>query len=622
MLAEEGMAAVDHLDILKKGTRLHAKYHDGRFYPAEVVAISRAKKWSKTPVKVQFVGHESEGGEWLAVSSLRSKLLREARSASLLDSCKSPATGAVPAAPPSTANGNPRQLRRLESAQLHEHEERRALNAAASFNSLDMPEVSFGDRDEWQRYKDLLNMVKEAEATVGENHGELETETDRAVANYKKMTAMMVSVMKRHQKRPKMEAFVEETFVNPSLRGAVFVGHVATDLDSIAGAMGAAALFGGTACKSEEELNGEIRYALKEVAKLEEPPLFDDTPGAGKPDERGDFSKVCLVDHNEEKQMVASLRNDPLRRKRIIGLIDHHALSDSFSSDAPLLIDVRPWGSMSSIVAHMYMRSNAVLSPGIARLLMCAILSDTLNLQSVTTTDADRFAVALLARIGGVEDPDQVARLMFRAKTSWIVNLGPYSMCRGDQKDFSADGWKYGIAVLEVTDTKPVLAVAQNLIVELRTLKIEKGSGTLANELDFAFLFVVDIVKQRSVLLVCGGREYALARAAFPGCKFSKAHDNVVAPGKTISADQTLCDVGPLVSRKAQFVPAFSTVLNGGFSCHKERVSSSTYKETPDDEALRAVFSTGSMHVVVTDDQNYTRTPVAAKAAAEAVFGV
>ena len=87
------------------------------------------------------------------------------------------------------------------------------------------------------------------------------------------------------------------------------------------------------------------------------------------------------MDHNETKQMVASLRDDPNRKRRIVGLIDHHALAESFSSETPLLIDVRPWGSMSSIVAHLYVRNNASMPKGVARILMCAILSDTLNLQ-------------------------------------------------------------------------------------------------------------------------------------------------------------------------------------------------------------------------------------------------
>ena len=54
------------------------------------------------------------------------------------------------------------------------------------------------------------------------------------------------------------------------------------------------------------------------------PPFFDDHPGAAAPDADGQLLPVCLVDHNEDKQMVPSLRDAPDRKKRIIGLIDHH----------------------------------------------------------------------------------------------------------------------------------------------------------------------------------------------------------------------------------------------------------------------------------------------------------
>ena len=45
---------------------------------------------------------------------------------------------------------------------------------------------------------------------------------------------------------------------------------------------------------------------------------------------------------------------------------------------------------------------------------------------------------------------------------SVLPGLGAYEMTRGDQKDFTANGWKVGIAVLEVTDTEPVLKVADD----------------------------------------------------------------------------------------------------------------------------------------------------------------
>ena len=57
---------------------------------------------------------------------------------------------------------------------------------------------------------------------------------------------------------------------------------------------------------------------------------------------------------------------------------------------------------MSTIIAWLYIRNNRYLPKKIARILLCAILSDTLNLKSATTAKADEFAVALLAKFGEV----------------------------------------------------------------------------------------------------------------------------------------------------------------------------------------------------------------------------
>ena len=418
-------------------------------------------------------------------------------------------------------------------------------------------------------------------------------------------------------KRGAAERAFEEELPFAGLRGRCFVGHVRPDTDAIASAVGAAELFGGVACRadgaSEEDLNGEIVYALREVAGLGAPPHFDATPGAGAPAAAGDNPLgVCLVDHNEPKQMAEALRGD---LGRIVGLIDHHALSAAFATLSPICIDVRPWGSASTILTHISVITGRSLSPAVARLLLCGVLSDTLNLQSPTTTDADRLAVPFLAQQGGVGDPDAVAVEMFRAKTRWTVSLGPYEMCRGDQKDFEVDGWSFGISVLEVCDPGAVLEVAEGLLLELRILKKEKGGGDVREQLDFAFLFVVDIVRKESKLLLCGGREYALAREAFAGCESRAAVPGGRAPGSTIPADCTLCDVGPLVSRKKQFVPAFSKVLSEGFTCHRVRVSDPAYVEGPGGAALERVLSSGSAGVTADNDAGLRRDAAEAAAA-------
>jgi xylulose-5-phosphate/fructose-6-phosphate phosphoketolase len=60
--------------------RLQAKYSDGYYYPAVVVAISESKKRAKAPVKVHFVGYDNSDDAWLALEDLKSKKLPKSSS--------------------------------------------------------------------------------------------------------------------------------------------------------------------------------------------------------------------------------------------------------------------------------------------------------------------------------------------------------------------------------------------------------------------------------------------------------------------------------------------------------------------------------------------------------------
>merc|ERR1719446_158294 len=58
--------------------KLHAKYTDGEFYPANVVSISDSAKRKKAPVKVAYVGFDGSDA-WLPLESLKSKKLPKAK---------------------------------------------------------------------------------------------------------------------------------------------------------------------------------------------------------------------------------------------------------------------------------------------------------------------------------------------------------------------------------------------------------------------------------------------------------------------------------------------------------------------------------------------------------------
>jgi hypothetical protein len=125
--------------------------------------------------------------------------------------------------------------------------------------------------------------------------------------------------------------------------------------------------------------------------------------------------------------------------------------------------------------------------------------------------------------------------------------------------------WKLGISVLEVTTIEPVLEQAENILTEMRMFKYEKGwqydddynrtANIRSERLDFFFVFVVDVVAQQGYLLVCGERELELAQIAFPDGQLSAACEGIAPPGKTLSAEQTLMNVGNRVSRKKEYAP-------------------------------------------------------------------
>jgi hypothetical protein len=80
------------------------------------------------------------------------------------------------------------------------------------------------------------------------------------------------------------------------LKGAVFVGHVVTDLDSIAGSIGGAELYGGTPARASE-VNSETQFAL-DLWKVPTPPPIEEVLKCDAD------SKICLVDHQQTSQMT------------------------------------------------------------------------------------------------------------------------------------------------------------------------------------------------------------------------------------------------------------------------------------------------------------------------------
>ena len=293
---------------------------------------------------------------------------------------------------------------------------------------------------------------------------------------------------------PKKEGHGDTFF--PELKDAIFFcGHLVTDLDSIAGAIGAANLYGGVPARASE-INTETEFALEHWGLPLPPPVEDLLKE--KPDR-----SVCLVDFQQQSQL-----NKAIPMGNIVGVIDHHALqSNTIVTEKPIFVDIRPWGCMSSIIAHNYATMGVFLPKNITGLLLSAILSDTLNLRSPTTTAWDERIVSMLVQYVGVEDVNELAAKQFRAKSHALSPMTPYALVNGDMKQFKftndAVGKTYTVAysVVETTDAAASLARTHEILPELRG---GEGQRPADAPIDAVFLAVVDIVNLDSTLLVCG----------------------------------------------------------------------------------------------------------------------
>jgi inorganic pyrophosphatase/exopolyphosphatase len=339
--------------------------------------------------------------------------------------------------------------------------------------------------------------------------------------------------------------FSVKEYMPSQLSGAIFCGHLVTDLDSIAGAIGAAELYGGVPARASE-INSETAFALQHWGVEQPRPIEEllvELPEAG----------VCLVDHQQTSQL-----NGSIEVQRIVGVIDHHALQNAtIVTDMPIYIDIRPWGSMSSIIAHTFLTLRKRPRRATAGLLLCAILSDTLNLQSPTTTEWDRLMVAVLVELAGVDDVQQLASQQFRAKSKELAFLSAEQLVGGDQKVFTYQTDRFegsvAFAVVETTDDEVILRRAPELLAALAADKEAKG-------VSLTFLAVVNIVALKSTLLCVGDGERSLAQAAFAHGRFLRDEfddeDEAAA----------LMDLGGLVSRKKDFVPAVSAAIKRGWA--------------------------------------------------------
>src|SRR5215210_2732587 len=230
---------------------------------------------------------------------------------------------------------------------------------------------------------------------------------------------------------------------------------------------------------------------------------------------------VLLVDHAERGQSV-----DGVEQARIVEILDHHHVGD-IQTQSPIPATFDPVGSTATLVAERFRQNGMDPTEPTAGMLLAAVLSDTVILNSPTTTPRDHEMVRYLEDLLDV-DAREFGMRMFEASSD-VSDLSAEEIVERDLKEYrtSTDD---SMSVSQVETVGVALLARKEELLEALEL-IRQRNGYL-----FAALMVTDIVEGGTDLL-CSG-ECNLVERAFG----SEVKDSVI-------------DLPGVMSRKKQVAP-------------------------------------------------------------------
>jgi manganese-dependent inorganic pyrophosphatase len=268
-------------------------------------------------------------------------------------------------------------------------------------------------------------------------------------------------------------------------------------------------------------------------------------------DEHGSYAGVCrqrealnpprlqviLVDHNEAGQSIGALDEADL-----IEILDHHRLGNP-STRTPIRFTIDTVGSTSTLVSERIDEAGLSAPPELAGLLLAGLLSDTLILASPTTTSRDHQAADRLTRwafIGGSplegETIQTFGEQMLQAG-SGLTSREPKDIVSADFKQYEVNGFKFGVAQVEVTNFAQLEEHIADLRDSLCSLRDSRG-------LNFTVLMVTDVVRRTSRLIL-SNEISALDVLPYP------------------HLDNGTLKASDVVSRKKQLLPVILSALEG-----------------------------------------------------------
>lgn len=234
-----------------------------------------------------------------------------------------------------------------------------------------------------------------------------------------------------------------------------------------------------------------------------------------------------VVDTNNLAELPASI-NDA----NVTEVIDHHALQAGLKTKGPIAITIRPLACTATIMIDMMGDDAAKMPDNIKGAALSCILSDTLEFRSPTTTAHDKAVAQNLAADLGIDIAAYAAE-MFAAKSD-VSAFSDAELLRMDSKQYTVDGTKFRVSVLETTAPKLVLDRKASLMKSMTAVAKEDG-------VDQVLLFVVDILNEEATMLIPNALTKSVAEKSF---------------GVTVEGDALV--LPGVMSRKKQIIPVLA----------------------------------------------------------------
>jgi manganese-dependent inorganic pyrophosphatase len=238
--------------------------------------------------------------------------------------------------------------------------------------------------------------------------------------------------------------------------------------------------------------------------------------------------QLILVDHNEFSQSVKGIE-----KARVLEVIDHHRVTD-FSTSRPVSFRNEIVGSTCTIIATIFRENQVPIEENLAGLMLGGLLSDTMNLQTPTTTEKDVQTANILAALAGL-DLDQFSEELFSLTEDEGGSLE--ELMNRDIVFEDVMGVRLMLTKVNVPQVEPYRDRAEEMQQALDILTKNKNA-------DLGILSITSALENKSILYASGDKS-AWVFEAYPDeeGELHSVHDG-------------------LVSRKMQILPQIAKVIS------------------------------------------------------------